>query len=187
MNVQTNECPICGAPNLAAEKYTAQLKHGGAELIVEDMERSHCASCGAQPVMTDQIKRNQIKIADGKRAHDRLLSSRDICTIRSVLGLSQADAALVFGGGGNAFSKYERGEVIQSAPMDKLLRLAWDCPMLVHQLALYAGVSLRTEPIVDQAYMEAPPHVTAAIQERFNICRDDLVPVYSNDYRVASG
>jgi len=40
------------------------------------------------------------------------------------LGLTQHAASSIFGGGLNAFSKYERGEVIQSKAMDKLIRVS---------------------------------------------------------------
>jgi hypothetical protein len=47
-----------------------------------------------------------------------------------LLDLTQANAAEIFGGGQNAFSKYERGEVVQSLAMDRILRFfaaAPDC------------------------------------------------------------
>jgi len=37
--------------------------------------------------------------------------------------LSQREASELFGGGPNAFSKYERGEIIQSKSTDVLMRL----------------------------------------------------------------
>jgi HTH-type transcriptional regulator/antitoxin MqsA len=40
------------------------------------------------------------------------------------LNLTKKEAAIMFCGGTNAFSKYERGEVIQSKAMGKLMRLA---------------------------------------------------------------
>ena len=43
--------------------------------------------------------------------------------IRKRLGLTQAQAARLMGGGDNAFSKYERGEVTQSAAMNSVLLL----------------------------------------------------------------
>jgi len=53
-----------------------------------------------------------------------MLSGDQISRIRIALGLSQREAASLFGGGYNAFNKYESGEVLQSFAMDRLLRLA---------------------------------------------------------------
>jgi HTH-type transcriptional regulator/antitoxin MqsA len=182
MDLNTSDCPICGASNLTVDQHDAEFKHNGVALLVQGLERSVCSSCGARPVMTEQIKRNQVRIADAKRIHDGLLTGREIYSIRSLLDLSQADAARVFGGGGNAFSKYERGEVIQSVPMDRLLRLIIDFPALIHQIALYAGVVLRAAPMVDQAYMEAPAHVRAALQDQSGRLRGRLVLNSSGEY-----
>jgi transcriptional regulator with XRE-family HTH domain len=47
-----------------------------------------------------------------------------IRAIREVCGLSQREAARVFGGGPKAFEKYESGEVATSSSMTRLLLLA---------------------------------------------------------------
>jgi len=48
--------------------------------------------------------------------------------------LTQKDASSLFGGGANAFSKYERGDVIQSDAMDRLMRLVKQHPGLLGDL-----------------------------------------------------
>jgi len=53
-----------------------------------------------------------------------------IRAMRESCGLSQAEAARIFGGGPKAFEKYESGEVVPSAPMMKLLLLAAKRPEL---------------------------------------------------------
>jgi HTH-type transcriptional regulator/antitoxin MqsA len=53
-----------------------------------------------------------------------------IRAIRENCGLSQAEAARVFGGGPKAFEKYEAGEVVPSASMLKLLLVAAKRPKL---------------------------------------------------------
>lgn len=55
---------------------------------------------------------------------DGLLTGAQIRTLRESLGLTQAQAARIFGGGPVAFSKYEHDDVTQSDAMDKLLRVA---------------------------------------------------------------
>ena len=59
---------------------------------------------------------------------DGLLTGSQVRSIRKSLGLNQAEAARVFGGGPVAFSKYENDDVTQSEAMDKLLRLASRLP-----------------------------------------------------------
>lgn len=85
---------------------------------------SLCNSCGREFLAKNQILTNEIRVRDAKKEIDGLLSSTEIHSIRKTLGLTQTEASQVFGGGRNAFSKYERSEVAQSTAMDKLLRLA---------------------------------------------------------------
>jgi HTH-type transcriptional regulator/antitoxin MqsA len=140
MSDQTINCPICGTSGtFAAELFDGDVKHNGNVLRIQGLERSRCSACNASPVMTDQIRRNQVVIADAKRRSDGLLIGIHIRKIRERLGLTQAAAANVFGGGDHAFSKYERGEVIQSFAMDRLLRLAIDIPGVMSALASYDG------------------------------------------------
>jgi HTH-type transcriptional regulator/antitoxin MqsA len=63
-------------------------------------------------------------------AKDAVLSPLAIRAIREQCGLSQKDAARVFGGGPKAFEKYEAGEVVPSAAMNRLLFLAAQRPQL---------------------------------------------------------
>lgn len=117
-----------------------QIEYNGKTLRVENLEHFICSNCSAQPILSDQIKRNQIRYADARKTADGLLKSNEIRSARASLGISQADASELFGGGPNGFSKYERGEVAQSIAMDRLLRLVTAYPMLLNNLRLYAGL-----------------------------------------------
>jgi HTH-type transcriptional regulator/antitoxin MqsA len=64
------------------------------------------------------------------RAKHALLTPLVIRAIREICGLSQQDAARVFGGGPKAFEKYESGEVAPSSAMTRLLLLAARRPEL---------------------------------------------------------
>ena len=99
--------------------------------MVSGLEHYECTTCGADPAFPDQIRRNELIIADAKRRSHGLLTGAEIRELREELGLSQTEAADLFGGGANAFSKYERGEVIQSVPMDRLLRVVHAFPHLL--------------------------------------------------------
>jgi HTH-type transcriptional regulator/antitoxin MqsA len=116
-------CPICETGILSKQVHTGEIQYRDRSVHVPGLEYSQCDNCGADPVLAEQTKRNQVRFSDAKRAIDGLLSSSDIRKARHYLGLTQHAAASMFGGGLNAFSKYERGEVIQSESMDKLIRV----------------------------------------------------------------
>lgn len=83
-----------------------------------------CNSCHDEFLNKEQILRNEINIREAKKKIDGLLSAEGLREIRKQLKLTQEQASEVFGGGRNAFSKYERSEVSQSVSMDKLIRLS---------------------------------------------------------------
>jgi HTH-type transcriptional regulator/antitoxin MqsA len=144
---ELNSCPVCESDALSPEIYSEEIEHTGTRLQIEGLERMRCAVCDADPVLTPQIRRNQVRIADAKRRSANLLTGRDIKAIRESLGMSQPEAAHIFGGGANAFSKYERGEVIQSVPMDRLLRVAATYPWAVDSLRILAGQSQPSQAV----------------------------------------
>lgn len=129
-----NVCPVCEEGTLVTESYSDEIMHQGKLLLVHGMQRSRCLQCGSDPVLANQSRINDRIIAEAKREADGLLSGDQVRAIRTRLGLSQRKAAEYFGGGSNAFSKYERGDVIQSVAMDKLLRLVDKYPALVNEL-----------------------------------------------------
>ncbi|MFO1431462.1 MAG: type II toxin-antitoxin system MqsA family antitoxin [Candidatus Competibacteraceae bacterium] len=117
------QCPICTTGELAFFQEPDQIQYKGKTLSVE-VEYAVCQHCGEEMILPDQIKRNDCRVRDAWRKADGLLTGAEIAELRQKLRLTQQEAAKVFGGGVNAFSKYERGEVIQSEGMDKLMRLA---------------------------------------------------------------
>lgn len=99
-----------------------------------DIEYSFCNACEREFISKPQIIANEAKVREAKKEINGLLSSKEIRNVRKILNLSQVDASHVFGGGRNAFSKYERSEVTQSVAMDKLLRLASSDRYIFHKL-----------------------------------------------------
>lgn len=139
-------CEECGKGHLQESTWEGDFRHGDGLVHVDRLECYVCDQCGADPVFTNQIRRNQLKIADAKRLADGLLTGADIHTLRQRLGLTQQEAAAVFGGGANAFSKYERGDVVQSVAMDRLLRLTGLAPFLLPVLRRMAGLETPATP-----------------------------------------
>ena len=136
-------CPCCGKGELTETTYSDTFNPRGwdrGEFTVHDLEGDACSHCDHESSSSAQYIRNHIKIQDEKRRLSGLLTSTEIKEVRRKLHLTQEQAAKVFGGGENAFSKYERGEVIQSEAMDKLLRLATDS-YIAERLLTTSGIN----------------------------------------------
>nr|WP_312962956.1 type II toxin-antitoxin system MqsA family antitoxin [Stenotrophomonas indicatrix] len=116
-------CPYCESGELHSFTDTENITHGGKTLRVANAQFSRCDHCGEEMATPEQLKANQSLFADAKRRADGLMTSEEIRAWRKALRWSQAEAVALLGGGANAFSKYERGEVVQSRQMDLLMRV----------------------------------------------------------------
>ncbi len=130
----SNICPICDTGALSPVTFDDFFDFNGDKILVEGLEGSLCDTCGADPILRNQILRNQRVIADAKRKKLGYLSGIEILRIRNKYGLTQKEASELFGGGTNSFSKYERGEVVQSAAADVLLRLVDIHPSILTEM-----------------------------------------------------
>jgi len=144
MSQHCETCPDCEAGQLRLETYSDEIEYREHTIRLDGLQCLVCENCGAEIFRPSHIRHNDRIISEAKRRADGLLLSDEIRTIRKSFGLTQHQAAEIFGGGANAFSKYERGEVIQSVPMDRLLRLVARYPVLLVELALKAGVRVQS-------------------------------------------
>ncbi len=115
-------CIICNSEDFLVLNEMEIISYKDKEINVFS-EYTQCQHCGNEFISKEQGRRNDLNFKDAKRKADGLMNPDEIKRARIKLGLTQADAAKFFGGGYNAFSKYERGEVTQSVAMDKLIRL----------------------------------------------------------------
>ncbi|WP_110693272.1 type II toxin-antitoxin system MqsA family antitoxin [Salinicola halophyticus] len=116
-------CVVCGG-SVSLKSAIDYLEYNGKTIPVPGVQYFQCQCCGEEFADSRLHKHNSTCFADAKRAADSLLKGSEIRDIRVKYSITQSQAAKIFGGGVNAFSKYERGEVIQSKSMDKLMRVA---------------------------------------------------------------
>ena len=113
-------CANCGAPGAVAFKgETFRISHKGVSAEVKGLSGRRCSSCAE--IEFDQRSAKRYAAAGDKLVLQARAAQRsEIRRIRRKLGLSQAKAAELTGGGHNAFSRYERGE---SAPLPAVVNL----------------------------------------------------------------
>ena len=115
-------CKLCKSENVKSQDGVEDISYKGRTIQVL-ITYSVCENCAREFITKPQILRNEAALRAAKKKFDGLLSAEDIVRAREELSLTQEQASRVFGGGRNAFSKYERGEVSQSVAMDKLIRI----------------------------------------------------------------
>ena len=136
-------CIVCKSKDIKTLTAVENVLYKGNRLHIP-LEYSVCNECGREFVPKPQILSGEIAVRKAKKKFDGLLSAEEIVRARAKLSISQEQASKVFGGGKNAFSKYERGEVSQSVAMDKLIRVCLKHHNVFQELARKAGV--KTSP-----------------------------------------
>ena len=126
-------CKLCKSEDVSDNVEAEEVSYKGSSLQVS-IAYSLCNNCDREFISKPQILQNEAALRAAKKDYDGLLSSEEIIRARRTLSLTQEQAARVFGGGRNAFSKYERGEVSQSVAMDKLIRICLNHREVFHEL-----------------------------------------------------
>lgn len=127
MTVQAENCAICGEGHLDARVDKNPVDYKGQTAVL-NAHYSVCDACGSEQTNAAQARLNKRAMLAFKKRVDGLLTGTEVRALRERLGINQAEAAEIFGGGPVAFSKYENDDVMQSEAMDKLLRVAGSVP-----------------------------------------------------------
>lgn len=136
----TAMCPLCEHGELQPTVVTESIRFNGTQLQVPGIEVSTCPACGEEVVLPEQARANERRFADAKRQALGLMTAAEITAWRDRHDLTQQVAAAIVGGGVNAFSKYERGEVIQSQAVDTLMRSVDYVPGMLAFMLARAGL-----------------------------------------------
>ncbi|MCR9214981.1 MAG: type II toxin-antitoxin system MqsA family antitoxin [Proteobacteria bacterium] len=127
-------CPLCGGEvEKQMRDYAITYEH--LEKIVE-LPGIYCINPDCGEGMVEESAWDQVSRIKAELKADYLgvMAPDHIREIRVNLKLSQRKAGLIFGGGPNAFQKYEAGKVTISQPMNNLLRLVAKYPELMMEL-----------------------------------------------------
>jgi HTH-type transcriptional regulator/antitoxin MqsA len=132
--MKSQACASCGAAGCVPFRgETFRISHKGLSAEVKGLSGWLCSPCGETEFDQKSTKRYAAagdKLLLQARAAERL----EIRRIRRKLGLSQATAAKLTGGGHNAFSRYERGEAAPLPAVVNLFRLLDRHPDLLKEL-----------------------------------------------------
>ncbi|MDT8841028.1 type II toxin-antitoxin system MqsA family antitoxin [Paraburkholderia fungorum] len=154
MNAELGLCPLCGEGQLHRQRTAEEVTENGVSGLV-DMQFEVCDSCGGEMAGKESARANKRAISRFRKHAAGLLVGDEIAEIRRTYELRQEDAAVIFGGGPVAFSKYECDDVAQSVAMDKTLRVCSTFPPAFFQYAELAGqdhlLDSKFETFVDRA------------------------------------
>lgn len=128
------KCPACGFDEMKHHNWDKVVSYLGKAVTVHDVSGFRCPECG-EAVFDDESYDRVAAAGDALVRAARKSNPPEVRIIREKLGLTQAEAGKVFGGGVNAFSRYERGAAKPSATMRKLLKVVERHPELIQEIA----------------------------------------------------
>lgn len=146
--MKVKNCYICGAPDALHyfEGRSETIKVKGMERRVENLSGWECHVCadGFWDPDTDSADR-YAEAGDELVLAARKMIGAEIKRTRRKLHLTQKEAVeLLSGGGHNAFSRYERGELLAPKPLVVLMRLLDRHPHLLADAKVLAeGADMR--------------------------------------------
>jgi HTH-type transcriptional regulator/antitoxin MqsA len=104
------------------ENETHEVVFRDLKTAVEDLSGWRCAACGEVEFDDDSAER-YAAAGDALVLQARREVGEELRRIRKKLGLNQAEASELTGGGHNAFSRYETGKVTPAPAVINLFRM----------------------------------------------------------------
>lgn len=144
MHTENEHCPFCDSGELIEKILSKEIELEGSIVVLVDTLFSICNNCAMETVTPHQSRINKRTIINAQKNAQGLLTAQEINSLRKQLGLTQAEAAKLLGGGINAFSKYETNSIVQTKAMDNVLRLVRDVAGAAEYLAKRENVQLRS-------------------------------------------
>lgn len=120
----TMKCPVCGGADLIHDTRDLPYTYKGETTVIPMVTGDFCPACAESilgAVESDRVMREMR--AFSKQVNAAIVDPGFILSVRKKLDLDQREAAEIFGGGVNAFSRYENGKTKPPLALVKLLKI----------------------------------------------------------------
>lgn len=129
------KCPECGAPRLVRNIRDIEHTYKGESMRIPDVSGEFCDSCGLALLDAPESERvSGLMLAFNRKVNAANVDPEFIARVRKKLQLDQREAAHLFGGGINAFSRYESGRTKPPVALVKLLKVLDRHPELLNEV-----------------------------------------------------
>jgi HTH-type transcriptional regulator / antitoxin MqsA len=131
----TMKCPVCGAAELIRDTRDQTYTYKGESTVIFAVMGEYCPACAES--LTDMPESERVMsamLAFNKQVNAALVDPTFIADVRKKLRLDQREAAEIFGGGVNAFSRYENGKTKPPLALVKLLKVLDRHPDLLNEV-----------------------------------------------------
>jgi HTH-type transcriptional regulator/antitoxin MqsA len=129
------KCPVCGAAELIEDTRDIPYTYKGETTTVPGVMGDFCPACGEVVLNRESGDRYSELLGQFQRqVNAAYVDPEYIASVRKKLALDQRQAAEIFGGGVNAFSRYENGKTKPSLALVKLLKVLDRHPELLSEV-----------------------------------------------------
>ncbi len=129
------KCPVCGAAELMQDTRDLPYTYKIEATIIPAVTGEFCPACDEVLLNREQGDRYSELVGTFQRqVNAAFVDPHYITRVRRKLDLDQRQAAELFGGGVNAFSRYENGKTKPPLALVKLFKLLDRHPDLLEEL-----------------------------------------------------
>lgn len=129
------KCPICGRAELVHDTRDVPYTYKGESTIIPSVTGDFCpACCEAVFDKNESDHISSMMLEFNKQVNASFIDPAYIASVRKKLALDQREAGEIFGGGVNAFSRYENGKTKPPLALIKLLKVLDRHPDLLSEI-----------------------------------------------------
>lgn len=127
--------PVCGGANLLRDTREMPYTYKGESTTIPAVTGDYCPACGKAVLdMRESVRTSALMLEFNKQVNASIVDPAFIASVRKKLKLDQREAAEIFGGGVNAFSRYENGKTKPPLALVKLLKVLNRHPELLDEI-----------------------------------------------------
>jgi HTH-type transcriptional regulator/antitoxin MqsA len=129
------KCPVCGAAELIHDTRDLPYTYKGEITSIAAVTGDFCPACAESILGAAESNRVMCEMQTfNKQVNASIVDPSFITSVRKKLSLDQREAAEIFGGGINAFSRYENGKTKPPLALVKLLKVLDRHPDLLNEV-----------------------------------------------------
>jgi len=129
------KCPACAAARLARDTRDLPYTYKGESTVIDSVTGDYCPACGESVLDAEESARvSAVMLEFNKQVNASIIDPAFVASVRKKLALDQREAAEIFGGGVNAFSRYETGKTRPPVALVKLLKVLDRHPELLAEV-----------------------------------------------------
>ena len=129
------KCPACGKANLVRRTRNMPYTYKGESTTIRSVTGDFCPACSEAVLDSAESARTSAAMLEfNQQVNGSIVDPDFIARVRKKLALDQREAAEIFGGGVNAFSRYENGKTKPPLALVKLLKVLERHPDLLKEI-----------------------------------------------------